>query len=117
MLAANASGTEKLKPFFIGKSARPHCFRQVKSSPVELQPLDQGIIRNFKCFYRKEDVQQIIFDIEEKQKTNISLLHAVKFVDKACKNVTQSTIVKCFKKPGFTNEELNSIRRQALENL
>ena len=45
----------------------------------------------------------MIFDIEEKQKTNISLLHAVRFVDKAQKNVMQSTIINCFKKAGFTN--------------
>ena len=34
----------------------------------------------------------MIFDMEEKQKTNFSLLHAVRFVDKAWINVTQSTI-------------------------
>lgn len=34
LLAANMTGTEKLKVFIIGKSAKPRCFRGVKCLPV-----------------------------------------------------------------------------------
>lgn len=35
MLGSNMSGTEKLKPFVIGKSKNPRCFKTIKSLPVD----------------------------------------------------------------------------------
>ena len=35
MLAVNATGTEKFKPFVIGKYTKPRCFKGIKSLPVE----------------------------------------------------------------------------------
>lgn len=34
LFAVNMDGSEKLKPLFIGKSAKPRCFKNVKSWPV-----------------------------------------------------------------------------------
>ncbi|KAE9528600.1 hypothetical protein AGLY_012175 [Aphis glycines] len=34
LLAVNMDGSEKLRPLFIGKSAKPRCFKNVKSLPV-----------------------------------------------------------------------------------
>lgn len=65
-----------------------------------LQPLDLGIIKNFKCLYRKEVVRQIIYDIESNKKPGISLLHGVRMIDKAWNNVSEKTIKNCFKKSG-----------------
>lgn len=164
LLIANMTGTEKRKLFVIGKSAKPRCFKNIKSLPViyaantkawmtaelfseqlikldkdmgkqnrkillfidncsahdipplkyvtvkflpanttsKLQPLDQGIIKNFKTFYRKEIVREIIAGIEDGKKTSITMLHAVRMADKAWKNVSRETIVNCFKSCGFS---------------
>lgn len=69
-----------------------------------MQPLDQGIIKNFKTFYRQEVVKNVLECIESEQTPNISVLTAMIFVDKAWKKVAPSTILKCFKKSGFTIE-------------
>lgn len=124
LLAANSTGTKKLKPLVIERFKNPHCFKDVKSEPVnfeenpkawmntalfsswlsalgkkmktkkrkillfidnciahthlpklskaeilspnttsELQPLDQGTIQSFECFYRQEIVSRILSDI------------------------------------------------------
>lgn len=66
-----------------------------------LQPLDQGIIKNFKCFYRREVVKKHIDDAEAGKKTSINLLDAIRFSDKSWRNVTARTIQNCFKTCGF----------------
>lgn len=67
----------------------------------KLQPLDQGIIRNFKCFYRKEVVCRMISDMEKKEQTRISVLDAIRMASKSWANIKSSTIANCFKKSGF----------------
>lgn len=68
----------------------------------KLQPLDQGIIKNFKTFYRKEIVQKLTLEIDNNKKISpINLLDVVRFISKAWHNVTESTIINCFKKSGF----------------
>lgn len=165
LLTTNATGTDKLKALVIGKSAKPRCFKGIKSLPVEyhsnkkawmnmglfhtwltdlnkkmkksnrkillfidnctahndvpklshvkieffpanttskLQPLDQGIIKNFKSFYRKEIIQKLTVEIDHNKKISpINLLEAVRFISKAWHNVTESTIINCFRKSGF----------------
>lgn len=74
-----------------------------------LQPLDQGIIKNFKSFYRKEIINQILLDIESDGKpTNINILHAIRMIDKSWRKVKKETIVNCFLKSGFFNTEVQS---------
>ncbi|XP_023318329.1 tigger transposable element-derived protein 6-like [Trichogramma pretiosum] len=136
LLAVNSTGTDKLTPFVIGRSAKPRCLKGIKNLPVEyhanqkawmnsmlisqwlinlnkkmklakrnillfidncsahkiipelsnikiqflpanttfiLQPLDQGIIKNFKSFYRKEIINQILLDIESDGKPTTSI--------------------------------------------
>lgn len=169
LLASNMTGTEKLKPFMIGKYNKPRCFAGVKSFPFEyvanpkawmnstvfgqwllkldkqmkkekrkillfidnctahndipeldaikvqflpanttskLQPLDQGIIKNFKTLYRKEVVKHILTSIEEEKNiVPINILQAMRMAKKSWENVTQQTIANCFKACGFVNEE------------
>lgn len=69
-----------------------------------LQPMDQGIINSLKFHFRKILVLHFIDGIEKKQETSVSLLDAVRFVDRAWKNVTQATIENCFKHAGFTGD-------------
>lgn len=53
----------------------------------KLQSLDQGIIHNFKTLYKKEVVNVVIEEIEEQGKVSISLLQAMRMIDKAWKNI------------------------------
>lgn len=164
LLCANMDGSEKLKPLIIGKSAKPRCFKNVRSFPIPyranqkawmtndlfvewlkllnsdmerqkrkillfvdnctahnsipvlshvkveflpvnttsmLQPLDQGIIKNFKTFYRKEVVSQLLSCIEDQSELKITVLTAMNIADKAWRNITQSTIRNCFRACGF----------------
>ncbi|XP_046661293.1 tigger transposable element-derived protein 4-like [Homalodisca vitripennis] len=70
----------------------------------KLQPLDQGIIKNFKVHYRKEVVRLFLRDLEDKNPTKISILDAMWMASKAWNNVTENTIKNCFKKSGFKQQ-------------
>ncbi|GFY28516.1 tigger transposable element-derived protein 6 [Trichonephila clavipes] len=73
----------------------------------KLQPLDQGIIHNFKTFYRREVVKSVLDNFENQQNvTNISILTALIMIDKAWRAVTPLTIYSCFKKSGFPSPNL-----------
>ncbi|GFT53170.1 tigger transposable element-derived protein 6 [Trichonephila clavipes] len=65
------------------------------NSTSKLQPLDQGIIHNFKTFYRREVVKSILDNLESQQNvTTISILTALIMTD------------SCFKKSGFPSPNL-----------
>ncbi|XP_050546377.1 tigger transposable element-derived protein 6-like [Daktulosphaira vitifoliae] len=87
-----------------------HCNINLKSVKVEflppnttskLQPMDRGIIQNFKTLYRKEIIRKIVYDIDEGRPCSINLLQSMRMCEKAWRNVQPSTIVNCFKKAGF----------------
>jgi len=70
------------------------------------QPLDQGIIRNFKLFYRQLVVTEIINRLDQKSQltagnVNLNILDAIHFVKKAWDRVKPETIKNCFNKAGF----------------
>lgn len=67
-----------------------------------LQPLDQGIINSFKFHFRKLLVMKTIENMENQAtNTSINVLEAIRYLDRAWKNVTQTTIQNCFKHAGF----------------
>ncbi|GFU42749.1 tigger transposable element-derived protein 6 [Trichonephila clavipes] len=77
------------------------------NSTSKLQPLDQGIIHNFKTFYRREVVKSVLYNLENQQNvTTISILAALIMIDKAWRAVTPSTINSCFKKSSFPSPNL-----------
>ncbi|GFS50827.1 tigger transposable element-derived protein 6 [Trichonephila clavipes] len=77
------------------------------NSTSKLQPLDQGIMHNFKTFYRREIVKSVLDNLENQQNvTTISILTALIMIDKAWRAVTPLTIHSCFKKPGFPSSNL-----------
>lgn len=67
----------------------------------KLQPLDQGIIENFKVFYRHDIVLHILACQENNTSPEINILQAMRVIKKAWFCVTQTTIANCFKKAGF----------------
>ncbi|GFU80378.1 inhibitor of nuclear factor kappa-B kinase subunit alpha [Trichonephila clavipes] len=77
------------------------------NSTPKLQPLDLGIIQNFKTFYRREVVKSVLDNLENQQNlTTISILTALIMIDKAWRAVTPLTIHCCFKKSGFPSPNL-----------
>lgn len=87
------------------------------NSTARLQPIDKGIIQNFKTFYRKEVVKEILECMEDGKAYKISLFSAMNMAYKAWKNVSKPTIQNCFRACGFirdshgmvTHEEVLSI--------
>ena len=68
-----------------------------------------GIIHAFKWQYRKQLVQQAAAMIDEelvgdKSKMKIDLLTTLHFIAEAWKQITPTTIQKCFKKYGFSSD-------------
>ncbi|GFU18655.1 HTH CENPB-type domain-containing protein [Trichonephila clavipes] len=74
-----------------------------ESSSVDINPLDQGIIHNFKTSYRREVVKGVLDNLENQQHiTTISILTALMMIDKAWRAVTPLTIHSCFKNSSRT---------------
>ncbi|GFS79938.1 tigger transposable element-derived protein 6 [Trichonephila clavipes] len=77
------------------------------NSTSKFQPLDQGIIHNFKTIYRREVVKSVLDSLENQQNvTTISILTALIMIEKAWRAVTPLTIHSCFKKSDFPSPNL-----------
>uniref|UniRef100_H3A6S1 HTH CENPB-type domain-containing protein n=1 Tax=Latimeria chalumnae TaxID=7897 RepID=H3A6S1_LATCH len=73
----------------------------------KLQPMDQGIIKKLKEDYRKRIILGILLSLEEGQSITISLLDCIGNIDKAWKDVKPMIIAHCFRKVGFTKENID----------
>lgn len=65
-----------------------------------LQPMDQGIIRNYKFHYRKLSLQTIIDHMEthnHKPTESLNVLQAIRYTKKAWDSVSAECISNCFK--------------------
>lgn len=68
------------------------------------QPCDQGIIQNIKVHYRRRVVMKQISAAEKKIDFNISILDALRLVQRSWYAVTPTTISNCFRHAGFTTD-------------
>lgn len=73
-----------------------------KNTTGLLQPMDRGIIRNFKLKFTKLKMSKIVQDIENggnvyESYKKINLKDTIVFTDMAWEGVTSSTIYNCFK--------------------
>ena len=93
------------------------CFSHVKivflpkNTTSKLQPLDAGIIKNFKVFYRKQLLQHVLARIKPGSKasdviSSVDLLKSIGWVMDAWRKVKKETIVNCFSKCGFNEATL-----------
>ncbi|XP_046484215.1 tigger transposable element-derived protein 6-like [Neodiprion pinetum] len=69
--------------------------------------MGQGVINNFKVYYRKEVVQFVLKSIEENKIPEINILQAMRFAKKPWFNVSKITIGNCLKKAGFKVTEVS----------
>ncbi|CAF1691272.1 unnamed protein product, partial [Adineta ricciae] len=76
------------------------------------QPLDQCVIKSFKCYYRQKLVRHIISQCTTAltiDQVSISVLEAIKWIDLAWKAVTNVTIQGGFRAAGFIDSPLTSL--------
>ena len=81
-----------------------------KNTTSRLQPLDAGIIRNFKVKYRKSLVKYVLSRISDGSSaaeiaSSVNVLMAIRWVQRAWQDVLPSTIKRCFEKCGFCTAE------------
>lgn len=71
----------------------------------KLQPMDQGVIKNLKCHYRRRILKKIINAIDNNQPVieSINLRDCISELSKAWHDVNETTIKNCFSKAGFKN--------------
>ena len=77
-----------------------------------LQPLDAGVIQNFKVKYRKSLVKYVLSRINDNAADaeivqDVNILMAIWWVQLAWKYVTFSTVKRCFEKCDFCEVAMN----------
>ena len=83
----------------------------------KLQPLDVGIIKNFKVHYRTLLLRYVLSKIDQTTDTaadiskSVNVLKAIRWVAEGWGSVKSETIVKCFKKCGITSDESAVVAR------
>ena len=80
-----------------------------------LQPLDLGIIQNFKVHYRKLLMTFVLAKIETCSSASellksVNVLHAIRWVGEAWKNVKVITNKKCFRKCGVLRKDFSIVQ-------
>ena len=92
-----------------------------KNTTSGLEPLDAGIIQNFKVKYRKRLVKYVLARINEYSSAtqiikDVNILMAIRWAQEAWKEVTGTTIKNCFEKCGIIkNDDLMEIEEEDLE--
>ena len=82
------------------------------NTTCSLQPLDQGIIKNFKYHYRTFFIEKLLSLIESEQDTesayrmvkDITILDSLYWIKTAWSQVDSNTIINCFKHAGFNQD-------------
>lgn len=90
------------------------------NTTTHCQPLDQGIIKNFKSLYRKFLMRRILSSIECSSSTaelekSITIANALIWIVAAWRDVSTKTIEKCFIRCGFLKNDSNG--EEIVENL
>ena len=80
-----------------------------KNTTSRLQPLDAGIIRNFKVKYRKRLLKFVISRIDDNRKASdiikeVDVLKAISWIKASWEEVSDQTVINCFHKCGFRNQ-------------
>ncbi len=100
------------------------CHPRIRLSNVQLawfppnttsvtQPMDQGVIHNFKTYYRRQLLQSIIPKIDTCKNVtevakSVTVLDAIYWTRRAIKEILPSTVSNCFRKAGFPNDKVET---------
>ena len=81
-----------------------------------LQPLDLGIIQNFKVHYRTLLLRFVLSKIDACETAleitkSVSILHAIRWIAQAWEAVQPETVKKCFRKAGILDECFSVVSR------
>ena len=94
-------------PDLVGRFSNITVIFLPKNTTSRLQPLDAGIIKNFKVCYRKLIVKHALAKIKDTPHTaseitkSIDVLMAIRWIKHAWDSVRSNTITNCFKHCGF----------------
>lgn len=85
-----------------------------------LQPLDLGIIQNFKVHYRTLFLRFVLSKIDVCETASeitksVNILHAIRWVAQAWEEVMPETIKKCFRKAGILDKDFSVVSRSCEE--
>ena len=80
-----------------------------------LQPLDAGIIRNWKLKYRTQQMHYYYECYINNEEPDMNPKQAIKFIHQAWKDVKTSTIVNCWKKTGILGEAVENTHDDSAE--
>jgi hypothetical protein len=72
-----------------------------------LQPMDMGIIKSFKGYFRQFLILQLIDRRERGLHDNVSLLDSIRLMKDAWDTVTLSMVINCFRKSGLSSGEFS----------
>ena len=97
------SNFKNIKPIFL-----PRC------TTSQLQSLDAGIIRAFKCKYKKRLLKYMVSQIDEGTNASeiiqdVNIAKAIHWLQVAWRDISTETIINRFQKCGFGQESVNSI--------
>lgn len=71
------------------------------------QPLDQGVIHQFKKLYRTQLLRKAVSDLDANSSQPINVLDAIYWVSSSIKNIQPETVKKCFLRSGFRHRDNN----------
>ncbi len=91
------------------------CFLPANTTS-RLQPLDLGIIQNFKVYYRNLFLRHVLAKIDQctcasEVCKSINVLVAIRWVAMAWSLVQEETVQKCFRKAGVLESDLSVVAR------
>lgn len=79
------------------------------------QPLDAGIIHNFKTMYRSRLIRKRLLAFKDNNLFSVDILTCLHMVRDCWDSVTKETIANCFRKTGFTNQqEISSLQTEEM---
>ncbi|KAL4148757.1 hypothetical protein QTP88_002919 [Uroleucon formosanum] len=82
---------QNVEPVFFPPNMTSHC-----------QPLDQGIIQQFKKLYCKQLLQKAVADLDAGESSAINVLNTVYWVASTQAQIKPETVKKCFLRCGFS---------------
>nr|XP_037272915.1 tigger transposable element-derived protein 6-like [Rhipicephalus microplus] len=71
------------------------------NTTAALQPMDQGVIKNLKCFYRRHMLERLVLCAAGTKGYDVTLLSAMHMLVRAWDQVTATTVANCFRHSGF----------------